>query len=120
MRMLISTLCLLTVTGFAQAPNPGRAAFETRCARCHGGDATGGESGPSIVAQVGARSDADLGAFLRQGRPQNGMPAFDLPQQEMTALVAHLRTLLPISRNQPQSAVRKRVQTTDGQSIEGV
>jgi alcohol dehydrogenase (cytochrome c) len=128
MRTLLLSLTTLAAVGLAQAPvtsvnpsvNPGRAAFETRCARCHGGDATGGESGPSIVSQVGARSDTDLAAFLRQGRPQNGMPAFDLPAQEMTALIAHLRTLLPISRNQAQTTVRKRVQTTDGQSIEGV
>src|SRR5712692_1275666 len=120
MRTLLTSFCLLAASALAQGPNPGRASFETRCARCHGGDATGGESGPSIVAQVGARSDADLAAFLRQGRPQNGMPAFDLPAQEMTALIAHLRTLLPISRNQPHTAVRKRIQTTDGQTIEGV
>src|SRR5712692_4818354 len=120
MRPLLTSLCLLTTVALAQAPNPGRATFESRCARCHGGDATGGESGPNIVAQIGARSDADLAAFLRQGRPSNGMPAFDLPAQEMTALIAHLRTLLPISRNNPQTPIRKRVETTDGQTIEGI
>src|SRR5262249_55603307 len=79
----------------------------------------GGESGPNIIAQLGARTDAELAAFLRQGRPANGMPAFDLPAQEMNALVAHLRTLVPTSRNNAQAPARRRVQTTDGQTIEG-
>ena len=48
---------------------PGRRQFESRCARCHGGDATGGESGPDIVTQIAARSEAELAAFIREGRP---------------------------------------------------
>ena len=123
MRKLLGSVVVWMSLAQAQQPNPsanpGRVAFETRCARCHGGDATGGESGPSIVAQVGARTDADLAAFLRQGRPANGMPAFDLPQQEMTALLAHARTLLPVSRNNAQTPVRRRVQLTNGQTLEG-
>ena len=32
-----------------QNVDPGRKAFETRCAGCHGADGNGGEMGPSIV-----------------------------------------------------------------------
>ena len=103
----------------AQTPNPGRQQYETRCSRCHGGDATGGESGPDIVAQISALADGDLGAFLRTGRPTRGMPAFDLPAQDMAALVGYLRLLIPTARNQPPAIVRKTVQITTGQSIEG-
>jgi alcohol dehydrogenase (cytochrome c) len=119
MRILFSSFCFLAAMAAAQVPDPGRTAFETRCARCHGGDATGGESGPSIIAQLGARTDAELAAFLRQGRPANGMPAFDLTAQEMTALTAYLRALLPVSRNNAPAPARKRIQTTTGESVEG-
>jgi len=103
----------------AQAPDPGRVAFESRCARCHGGDGTGGESGPSIVSQIDSRNDADTIAFLRAGRPANGMPAFDLAAGEMNNLVRYLRTLAPIARSAPLTVVQRRVQTTGGQTIEG-
>lgn len=116
------SVCCVFALGVALAQNPdaGRRAYETRCARCHGGNAAGGESGPSIVAQLSARTDTELAAFLRQGRPANGMPAFDLPTSEMTELVGFLRTLAsPIPRNAAPAIVRKTVQTTDGRTLTG-
>lgn len=118
MRFCLTILALASVAA-AQAPDPGRRAYEARCARCHGGDATGGESGPSIVAQLDARNDQELGAFLRTGRPSNGMPAFDLAAQEMTDLVRYLRTLQPVSRSAPRAAVRRTVTLTDGSTLAG-
>ena len=105
----------------ALAQNPdGRQQFESRCSRCHGGDATGGETGPNIVAQIDARTEADLAAFLRTGRPSSGMPAFDLPAPMMNALTGYLRTLVPVSNVRPQRPeVRKTIETTDGQRLEG-
>ena len=122
MRTLVFSLAFTSIAGFAlaQAPNAaGRQQFETRCSRCHGGDATGGEAGPNIVDQIDARNDADLAAFLRTGRPASGMPAFDLPAQDMTALTAYLRTLIPVPSGDPPPEVRKKVQTTDGRTLEG-
>ncbi len=120
MRMSLLSLGFVGALGMAlaQAPN-GRQQFEARCSRCHGGDATGGESGPNIVARIDARNDADLGAFLRIGRPSAGMPAFDLPAPEMSALVAYLRVLVPVSNGGPPAEVRKTVQMADGKTLEG-
>jgi alcohol dehydrogenase (cytochrome c) len=117
-RFLFLAIFSIAMTS-AQDPNPGRQQYESRCSRCHGADATGGESGPNIVPQIDALTDADLGSFLRTGRPARGMPAFDLPAQDMAALVGYLHMLIPTARNQPPVIVRKRVQTTTGQSIEG-
>ncbi len=120
--LALSAGCVLALgAALAQDADAGRRSYETRCARCHGGNATGGESGPSILAQLAARNDTELTAFLRQGRPANGMPAFDLPAAEMSGLVAFLRTLAsPIPRNAPAAPVRKTIQTTDGQTLSGV
>ena len=118
--MLPFSVCCLFALGVALAQDAGRRQYETRCARCHGGNATGGESGPGITAQLASRNDGELAAFLRQGRPASGMPAFDLSGPEMTELVAYLRTLAsPIPRNAPPAIVRKTVQTTDGQTLVG-
>src|SRR5271166_2636244 len=96
-------LVVWAVAAWAQGPgapqtNPGRLTYDTRCARCHGGAATGGESGPNIVAKLGPRHDPDLATFLRAGKPATGMPAFDLAATEMNGLVQYLRTLTPTSR----------------------
>ena len=120
MKALTLSVCVLLATGTALAQSPaGRQQYDTRCARCHGGDGTGGEGGPGIVRQIGERADEDLVTFLRAGRPAVGMPAFDLPAAEMQAVVSHLRSLVPASRNVVPVVVRKTVQTTDGRMLAG-
>jgi alcohol dehydrogenase (cytochrome c) len=122
MRNLVFSLAFLAFAGLglAQAPNAaGRQQFETRCAHCHGGDATGGEGGPNIIDQIDSRTQSELAAFLRTGRPASGMPAFDLPAQDMTALTAYVRTLVPVPSGDPPPEVRKKIQTTDGRTLEG-
>ena len=64
-----------TLIAGAQTDNSGRAAYESRCARCHSGNATGGESGPNITAQISALGDAELAGFLRQGKPASDQAA---------------------------------------------
>lgn len=118
-RTLFVCSCLLLAAAAASAQTTGRQTYETRCARCHGGDGTGGESGPNIVQKIDERDDAALAAFLRTGRPASGMPAFDLPPAEMTTLVTYLRTLVPFSRGARPAIVRRSVRTTDGRTVEG-
>lgn len=121
MKLLPVSLFLVGMISTTDAQNidPGRRDFESRCARCHGADATGGESGPAIVTQIAARGDAQLAAFIRQGSPAKGMPAFALSDAEMNQLVPFLRSLAPMSRNAPPVIVRRTIQTTNGKTIEG-
>jgi alcohol dehydrogenase (cytochrome c) len=116
--LFVSSCLLFAVSASAQTP-PGRQLYETRCGRCHGGDGTGGESGPNIVQRIDARSDAELAQIVRGGRPASGMPGVDLSATEMPALVAYLRTLVPSSRAARPVAVRRTVETTDGRTIDG-
>ena len=95
--------CLVFVLMFAgvsiagaQTADAGRQVFASRCAACHGTEGDGGELGPSIVARIPLRSDADLEVLLREGLPGAGMPAFqNLSPTETTNLIAFLRTLRP-------------------------
>ncbi len=116
---ILSLSLLLACAASAQNTDAGRRQFENRCARCHGADATGGESGPGIVTQIAARSEAELAAFIRTGSPARGMPPIAITDAEMNDLAPYLRSLAPISRNAPPAIVRRKVQTTDGQTIEG-
>lgn len=103
----------------AQTREGGRQQFESRCGRCHGGDGTGGESGPNILGAITARNDADLTAFLRDGRPSAGMPAFALSQPEFAELVPYLRSLVPIVTGNAVVGGTKKFTTTDGKTVEG-
>jgi alcohol dehydrogenase (cytochrome c) len=120
MRLLPVAFALVSVLGIARAQGPGQGTYERRCSRCHGGDATGGESGPNIVSQLVARDNTELETFLRSGRPSRGMPAFNLGRHEMDELISYLRVLAPTSRAQTKRVVHRRVQTTDGTTLEGV
>ena len=117
---ILSLSLLLACAAMGQNTDAGRRQFESRCARCHGADATGGESGPGIVTQIAARSEADLAAFIREGRPARGMPAFALSDQEMKDLTPYLRSLAPISRNAPPAIVRDRKSTRLNSSHGGI
>jgi alcohol dehydrogenase (cytochrome c) len=107
----------------AQAPD-GRLAFQGRCSGCHGTDGNGGEHGPSILAGLQSRTDQELTAFLREGVPLRGMPAFnDVPDAEMRALAGFLRTIVPPRRGGGGgrgAPARLKIQLTDGKTLEGM
>jgi cytochrome c oxidase cbb3-type subunit 3 len=73
----------------------GSALFRQDCSFCHGRDAGGGESGPDltrsrlVTADVGGNK---IGAVVRNGRPDKGMPRFDLSEQQIAGLVAFIHT----------------------------
>ncbi len=110
---------LIFSTGFylaAQDADPGRLMFESRCARCHGADGTGGELGPAIAGRLAARNDQQLVAVVRQGLPAQGMPANQVSDAEMAQLTRFLRTLQPRA---PQPVLRLNVVLTTGATLDG-
>jgi cytochrome c oxidase cbb3-type subunit 3 len=87
----------------AQAPAPpeyppallatGKSLFLEKCAFCHGPDTAGGETGPDLTRSAVVEADSAgsrIGPVVRDGRPQNGMPAFPLSGDEMNAVVAFI------------------------------
>jgi alcohol dehydrogenase (cytochrome c) len=110
--LLITTSALL-----AQNIDPGRASFETRCARCHGADGNGGEMGPTIVLRLASRDDEQLAGVIRDGVPARGMPPSQVPDPEMAHLLKFLRTIE--RRGAAEPVVRQTVQTTEGKTVEG-
>lgn len=67
--------------------------YTANCAFCHGGSAKGGETGPSLVRSEIVMHDEDgrlLGAFIHVGRPDRGMPKFDLAQNQVQDIAAFL------------------------------
>lgn len=84
---------------FAQQPAPEPAArassiFAQRCASCHGNDASGTDRAPSLNAsrRLRTRSEQEIQAIVKNGTSA-GMPAFALPESDLQALAAFLRSM---------------------------
>jgi alcohol dehydrogenase (cytochrome c) len=112
---IIFTMVLLARAAAAQTPDAGAQAFTSRCARCHGGDGSGGPMGPSIVQRLVARDDDQLRRIVRAGFPDAGMPGQDVADVEMAALVRHLRSI----QRTPGPAAMRSFQLVEGPQIGG-
>jgi alcohol dehydrogenase (cytochrome c) len=126
---LSALLAVLSAGGLrAQGPPPpplpagspqaaGRQIFQTRCASCHGTNATGGEFAPAIVDRVPLHSDDELVKLLHNGIPSSGMPPFpDIVDQDRANLISFLRTLKPFYGS---AAERASVTLEDGKKLQG-
>ena len=73
----------------------GQKTFVARCGFCHGSNANGGESGPDLVRSVLALDDEGgdkIGPVIRNGRPDKGMPAFPMSDDQIKDVAAFLRS----------------------------
>ena len=71
----------------------GEQRFTAQCGFCHGRDAAGGETGPDLTRSKLVAEDTrgdKIGALLRTGRPDQGMPAFTLNETDLRAIVAFI------------------------------
>ena len=107
LKSAVAAALLLAGASFASEQNPytalpteapalveiGSSLFIQRCAFCHGRDAGGGETGPDLTRSklVAADDKGDkILPVVRNGRPEKGMPRFDLPDSDLAALAAFI------------------------------
>lgn len=81
----------------------GQQLFVAQCGFCHGSNAAGGQSGPDLIRSVMVMNDEDgkqLGEFLKVGRPDKGMPKFEMSQEQYKdiATFLHQRIAAVINR----------------------
>ncbi len=114
-----AVFALIGLTAVAQEDvAAGRKSFETRCARCHGADGSGGEMGPPIVLRLWNKSDEQLLRLFHEGLPTRGMPpVVDIRDAEIKDLIKFLRTI----QQKPESAPKVRMQAilVSGKVLEG-
>jgi mono/diheme cytochrome c family protein len=80
----------------------GKALLVEHCGFCHGANARGGSGGPDLTRSVIVQEDENgrqLGAFLRLGRPDRGMPKFDLPEPQVSDVAAFLHSAIYLNAN---------------------
>ncbi|MFN7995950.1 MAG: PQQ-binding-like beta-propeller repeat protein [Bryobacteraceae bacterium] len=77
------------------AATEGKEVFASRCAGCHGQDARGTGKGPGLAANphLAGHSREQLRSVIRNGFPNSGMPAFDLPAPELEAIAGYVHDL---------------------------
>lgn len=79
----------------AEQIQAGEVRFTSQCGFCHGRDAAGGETGPDLTRSelVAADTRGDkIGPLLRAGRPDKGMPSFELSNADLAAVVAFIHS----------------------------
>ncbi len=119
--LLLACSLMCMSQALAQSLEQGNELFDLNCARCHGGDGTGGEYGPSIVTAYSAQTDDDLIAYLRQGNPERGMPPSILDDGELLQLIGYMRSVAPFGAFNPEALEdRRTLILTDGTTLTGV
>jgi cytochrome c oxidase cbb3-type subunit 2 len=83
--------------GKPEAVAAGAILFHSNCAQCHGNDADGKFSRPSVRSrEVRNATDGDLAWLLKNGDVYRGMPRWSgLPEQERWQIIAYIRSLEP-------------------------
>ena len=80
----------------------GRQLSTAQCGFCHGTSARGGAGGPDLTRSQIVQEDEggkQLGAFLKVGRPERGMPAFQHTEQQTSDLAAFLHAAIYLAAN---------------------
>ena len=80
----------------------GQALLVERCGFCHGSNARGGAGGSDLTRSEIVQEDErgkQLGDFLKTGRPERGMPPFELADREVIDLAAFLHEQISQAAN---------------------
>jgi cytochrome c oxidase cbb3-type subunit III len=74
----------------------GRQIFSANCSFCHGSDARGGEGGPNLIRSQLVMDDNNgelIATVVQNGRPDKGMPKFDLSTQEIASIATFIHSM---------------------------
>ena len=74
----------------------GRQIFSANCSFCHGSDARGGEGGPNLVRSQTVLDDKNgelITTVVQNGRPDKGMPKFDLTAEQVGSIATFLHSI---------------------------
>ena len=86
----------------------GRQIFSANCSFCHGSDARGGEGGPNLIRSELVLNDKNgelVATVVQNGRPDKGMPKFDLSLEEIASIAAFIHSMPVGGRAETTGAV---------------
>ena len=105
--LLVAVIACASMTASAQdfdqaSVDRGKDVVVNQCGFCHGANARGGSSCPDLTRSELVQSDEggkELAAFLRAGRPDKGMPAFELSAQQSKDVAEFLHASIFLNGN---------------------
>jgi cytochrome c oxidase cbb3-type subunit III len=109
--LIVAASALVVTSAQQQALTPpsdqaaverGKGLFVEHCGFCHGANARGGSGGSDLTRSVIIQDDdggKQLGAFLGVGRPDRGMPKFDLADPQVSDIAAFLHAAIYLNSN---------------------
>jgi len=74
----------------------GRQIFSANCSFCHGSDARGGEGGPNLIRSELVLNDNSgelIATVVQNGRPDKGMPKFDLAKEDIASIATFIHSM---------------------------
>ena len=80
----------------------GQREFVTTCGFCHGSNARGGQTGPDLTRSVLVMDDEkgkEIGEYVKVGRPDKGMPKFNLTEQQVSDIAEFLHREIAAAAN---------------------
>jgi len=83
----------------------GQELFVGQCGFCHGSNARGGSGGPDLTRSALVQSDEQgrqVGEVLQAGRPDKGMPAFQLTSDQVADIATFLHAAIFLNANRRQ------------------
>lgn len=92
----------LTPVADTAAVERGEKLLVDQCGFCHGANARGGSGGPDLTRSALVQTDEDgkqLAEFLAAGRPDKGMPKFDMPRAQVSDVAAFLHAAIYLNSN---------------------
>src|SRR5262245_15469371 len=92
----------LTPPGDPAAVERGQKLLVDQCGFCHGSNARGGSGGPDLTRSALVQTDENgkqLAEFLAAGRPDAGMPKFNLPAEQVSDIAAFLHSAIYLNAN---------------------
>jgi cytochrome c oxidase cbb3-type subunit III len=79
----------------------GKGLYSVNCTFCHGIDARGGEGGPNLLRSQLVLDDNEgeaIGPVIQSGRPDRGMPKFQMDSNQVADIAAFIHSLSSGSR----------------------
>jgi cytochrome c oxidase cbb3-type subunit 3 len=101
----------------AEQVRAGAPLFAAQCGFCHGRDANGGQTGPDLTRSPLVAEDVrgdKIGPVVRSGRPEKGMPPFNLGDADLAAIVAFIHDQK--AKSELQQGGRRGVELSDLQT----
>src|SRR5215471_753340 len=87
-----------------QVVERGKAVFGINCVACHGADLRGGQlNGPNLLRSQLVLADKDgelIEPVIKNGRPERGMPALPLNDEDVKAVIEFMHSLTAASPGQ--------------------